>query len=129
MIYDDVIKIIRTVAPELAAITDDTLKANLDIYSDFVSKKYFGRFYIKALAFFIAHQLTLTTAIENEGADGSYFSAGTVTMEKEGDLQRQYSRSNNSLSTGDDLLTKTYYGQMFLQIKRSLSPLGLTRIK
>lgn len=127
MTNESFITTFRTIAPEFADVSDDIILTNLSIYQDFIAESYFGKFYERAVAFFVAHQMTLTNAATESGSDGSYFNSGNVTMEKEGDLQRQY--SSTSSSDADDLLSKTYYGKMYLQLKRMCAPLGLTRIR
>ncbi|WP_196595240.1 DUF4054 domain-containing protein [Pectinatus frisingensis] len=127
MTNDSFLVTFRTIAPEFAETSDATVLANLTIYQDFVSESYFGKFYERAVAFFVAHQMTLANIVTDDGPDGSYFNSGNVTMEKEGDLQRQY--SSTSSTDSDDLLSKTYYGKMYLQLKRMCAPLGLTRIR
>lgn len=53
------------------------------------------------------------------GGGDPTFTAGALTHEKEGDLERGYaSNSNNGNdSNSDALLKKTIYGQMFLQLR------------
>lgn len=128
---DTVISFIHVLAPEFNVIDDDKLMELIDFYSDFVSKKYFGKYYEKALAFYIAHQITLSEMVANseERAMDSSIIAGGITSEREGDLQRSYGSVNTSTSLTEELLNKTYYGKMYLNLLYSLRPLALTRIK
>ena len=51
-LINKVINKIRVIAPKID-IDDEQIKEYIELYSDFVSEKYFGKFYEKALAFFI----------------------------------------------------------------------------
>lgn len=126
-----ILDFIRILAPEFNAVDDKEILGLIDFYSDFVSKKYFGKYYEKALAFYIAHQLTLSNTVANseDGGQDTSIIAGDITSEKEGDLQRSYGSSGTSTSAVDELLNKTYYGKMYLNLLYSLRPLGITRIK
>ena len=49
--YDEVLELIRKIAPEFDDINDNELTGFISIYADLVSKKYFGKHYNKAVAF------------------------------------------------------------------------------
>lgn len=127
-IQNKVLSFIRILAPEFNVVNDDEILGLIDFYSDFVSKKYFGKYYEKALAFYIAHQITLSDIVANSegGATDTSIIAGEITSEREGDLQRSYGSSGTNT---DELLNKTYYGKMYLSLLQSLRPIALTRIK
>lgn len=134
-VKDNVIKLVRAIAPEFDGVDDEQIERLLFFYGDFVSKSYFGKRYERALALLIAHQLTLFQSISDSVAAGGDSSSssimrGDVVMEKEGDLQRQYSGdSSSSASASDALLSKTPYGKMYLSLLSMLRPLGVMRIK
>ena len=127
--YDEVLELIRKIAPEFDDINDNELTGFISIYADLVSKKYFGKHYNKAVGFLVAHQLTLFNIANNSeaGAADSSLIAGDVLMEKEGDLQRQYGNVDTSDSETDNLLNKTYYGKMFIALRSALRPIGMMR--
>lgn len=127
--YDEVLELIRKIAPEFDDINDNELTGFISIYADLVSKKYFGKHYNKAVGFLVAHQLTLFNIANNSeaGAADSSLIVGDVLMEKEGDLQRQYGNVNTSDSETDNLLNKTYYGKMFIALRSALRPIGMMR--
>lgn len=127
--YDKILNLIRKIAPEFNEIADEKLEGFIDVYANLVSERYFGKHYNKAVAFLVAHQLTLFNIANSSeaGAGDSSLIAGDVLMEKEGDLQRQYGNVNTSNSEADSLLNKTYYGKMFISLRSALRPIGMMR--
>ncbi len=127
--YDEILELIRKIAPEFNDVADEELEDFIDVYADLVSERYFGKHYNKAVAFLVAHQLTLFNIANSSeaGAGDSSLIAGDVLMEKEGDLQRQYGNVNTSNSEADSLLNKTYYGKMFISLRSALRPIGMMR--
>ena len=88
----------------------------LELFAPMVSKNTFGTKYNLALAYFVAHILSLNNVyatVAGSSADGSV--AG-VKREKEGDLEREYAIPD--ASDYMSLLYKTYYGRMYLQIMK-----------
>lgn len=114
---------LHLIAPEIKN-TDEEIKTYINLYADFVSEKYFGKFYDKALAFFIAHYISLDNISSENGAFDSSIIAGNVISEKEGDLEKTYANSKNE---SDNLLNKTYYGIRYLDLQKMCKPLGLLR--
>ena len=120
----EIIACFRLTVPAMPDVTDVELASDIDIYRYYVSEKVFGRLYGKALCYFIAHMRTLNDMIVGAVAAGSNagdssITAGAVTSEREGDLQRSY--ATLSAGTTDEskaLLMKTLYGQLFLQLRR-----------
>ncbi len=127
--YDEILELIRKIAPEFNDVADEEMEDFIDVYADLVSERYFGKHYNKAVAFLVAHQLTLFNIANSSeaGAGDSSLIAGDVLMEKEGDLQRQYGNVNTSNSEADSLLNKTYYGKMFISLRSALRPIGMMR--
>ena len=113
---DEVLKVFRVVAPEFNNMTDEEVTAMLELFAPMVSKNTFGAKYSLALAYFVAHILSLNNVyatVAGSSADGSV--AG-VKREKEGDLEREYAIPD--ASDYMSLLYKTYYGRMYLQIMK-----------
>ncbi|WP_303997707.1 DUF4054 domain-containing protein [Megamonas hypermegale] len=127
--YDEILELIRKIAPEFNDVADEELEGFIDVYADLVSERYFGKHYNQAVAFLVAHQLTLFNIVNSSeaGAGDSSLIAGDVLMEKKGDLQRQYGNVNTSNSEADSLLNKTYYGKMFISLRSALRPIGMMR--
>ena len=108
------LEVFRLVAPEFAEITDEVVLANIELYSDLVSQRNFGRYYERAVALLSAHYMALANIAAVDGSSGSSITAGAVVREKEGDLERQYGESANS----NDLLAKTLYGKQYLDLRK-----------
>lgn len=131
----ELIDVFRLTIPAMADVTDAELASDIETYRDYISEKVFGKLFPKALAYFIAHMRTLNGMISNAVAGGSgagapIFSAGTLVSEKESDLQRSYSAGSSSATTStnsDELLKKTLYGQMFLQLKEMVVVTAVVR--
>jgi len=119
----DLISVFRLTIPAMADVTDEELTSDIEIYRDYVSEKRFKKLFPKALAYFIAHMRTLNTMIAvavggGGNAGDEHLTAGALTSEREGDLSRGYgSNSKGDTSNSDELLKKTLYGQMFLQLR------------
>ena len=126
MTADERIALFRKIAPEFNSLSDAEIQSNIDIYSDFINEKLFGSMYDKAVCFYTAHQISMMNVVADEGSESSYFNAGAITMEKEGDLQRQYA-ANSSSNSSDDMLNKTYYGKMYMQIAKMYRVPAMTR--
>lgn len=126
MTNDELVALFRTIAPEFETISSEQIIANIDLYKDFISERVFGKLYYKALCYFTAHMMTMQNIITDEGADSTYLTGGNITSEKEGDLQRSYANVSSS-NTVDDLLNKTFYGKMFLQLRSMYRIPAMTR--
>ena len=113
---DDVLKVFRVIAPEFTPMTDGEVMELLEVYKGLVSKKTFGDKYNLALAYFIAHILSLNNVYTTTAGASSDASVAGVKREKEGDLEREYAIPD--ASDYMSLLYKTYYGRMYLQIMK-----------
>ena len=113
---DDVLKVFRVIAPEFTPMTDGEVMELLEVYKGLVSKKTFGDKYNLALAYFIAHILSLNNVYTTTAGASSDASVAGVKREKEGDLEREYAIPD--ASDFMSLLYKTYYGRMYLQIMK-----------
>ena len=124
----------RLTVPAMADVTDAELTSDIEAYRDYISEKVFGRLFPKALAYFIAHMRTINGMIGSVVSTGGNagnpnLTVGAVTSAKEGDLQLTFSAGSSSSggSDSDELLKKTLYGQMFLQLKEMVVVTGLVR--
>lgn len=111
----DVLACVRLLAPQLEEKADSVLEAYIGLAEPFVDAEKFGPFYVQALANYAAHLMTIQSVIATDGATGGALTAGSITSEREGDLQRSY---GNAGASSDDLLAKTAYGKAFLAIRR-----------
>lgn len=125
------LEMFRFLAPELADIPDERVSLELELQGDLLSHKAFGKYWERAVVYLSAHHLTLSQLIQTESAGSSSITGGRLVMEKEGDLQRQYSAGNSgsgSETDGDELLRKTAYGVLFLGLRDMLVTPALTRM-
>lgn len=114
--YTQVIAVFRVIAPEFANVADATLTTWFDMFAPMVSKKTFGEKYNLALAYFVAHIISLNNVYTTTAGASSDASVAGVKREKEGDLEREYAIPD--ASDYMSLLYKTYYGRMYLQIMK-----------
>lgn len=113
---DEVLKVFRVIAPEFSEMTDEEVAEMLELFSPMVSKKTFGTKYNLAMAYFVAHILSLNNVYTSVTGASSDASVAGVKREKEGDLEREYAIPD--ASDYMSLLYKTYYGRMYLQIMK-----------
>lgn len=127
----EILALFRTLAPEfdIENFPDDVIESRIEIYKDFCSTKFFGRFYARAVAALVAHFLTLEKMTAEEGAANGFITGGGLTGEKEGDLQRNFGvvTSSSSADNPDAIFDKTVSGKMFLQL-RAMSELQAKKI-
>lgn len=114
-------KSFSVLCPELT-LTDEEFDIYIDLIEPMLSEQKFGKLYITAFAYLVAHHVVLRRLITNaDGGSGvgasSISIVNTITSEKEGDLQRSYGTSVTNASGALDLLDKTYYGLEFKRIR------------
>ena len=113
---DDVLKVFRVIAPEFAEMTDEEVTEMLELFAPMVSKHTFGNKYNLALAYFVAHIISLNNVYTTTSGASADNSVSGVKREREGDLEREYAIPD--ASDYMSLLYKTYYGRMYLQIMK-----------
>ena len=113
---DEVLKVFRVIAPEFSEMTDEEVETMIELFAPMVSKKTFGDKYNLALAYFVAHIISLNNVYTTTAGASSDSSVAGVKREKEGDLEREYAIPD--ASDYMSLLYKTYYGRMYLQIMK-----------
>lgn len=124
------IALFRTLAPDLQDVTDTMVLAMRDIVAPTISVSKFGNLYNQALAYLIAHKLTLQNIISQQGATTAELTAGSIVSEKEGDLSRSFGlQQNNPIGSSGymESLKKTAYGQEFLNIRSMRIVSAVTR--
>ena len=113
---DDVLKVFRVIAPEFSEMTDEEVTAMLELFAPMVSKHTFGNKYNLALAYFVAHIISLNNVYTTTAGASSDASVAGVKRDKEEDMEREYAIPD--ASDYMSLLYKTYYGRMYLQIMK-----------
>lgn len=119
MTPQEILAVFRLTIPAMTDVSDAEILSDIEIYGVYLNKRAFGVLYPKALSYFIAHMRTLNDMILARGADDPSFNTGSLTSEKEGDLERGYAALSASASNeGNAILMKTVYGQLYLQLRR-----------
>lgn len=110
---DKIKQAFSVICPELI-LTDEELEVYINLVSPMLSESAFGNMYITAFVYLMAHHIVLRRLITQCGENGStdVSITGSVTSEKEGDLQRSY--ASRSVF---DMLDKTYYGIEFKRLR------------
>lgn len=103
---DKIKQAFSVICPELI-LTDEELEVYINFVSPMLSESVFGNMYITAFVYLMAHHVVLRQLIAQYGENGSsdVGITGSVTSEKEGDLQRSFGSKADF-----DMLDKTYYG-------------------
>ena len=94
----DVLAYVRLLAPQLEEKADSVLEAYIGLAEPFVDAEKFGPFYVQALANYAAHLMTIQSVIATDGATGGALTAGSITSEREGDLQRSTTSGSAHIS-------------------------------
>lgn len=126
----DALAIFRLVATEFADMPDDDVidsatdkvtrygvRSFLQLYSDQISEKRFGKSYQKALAYLTAHKLKMSGYGSTE--NGIMSDALRVSSYSEGETSITYSTNQQSNLQVDAEYALTVYGLEFLTLRRN----------
>lgn len=126
----DALAIFRLVATEFADMPDDDVidsatdkvtrygvRSFLQLYSDQISEKRFGKSYQKALAYLTAHKLKMSGYGSTE--NGTMSDALRVSSYSEGETSITYSTNQQSNLQVDAEYALTVYGLEFLTLRRN----------
>lgn len=117
---DQVINQIRRLAPPTNGVNDDTLQAWIEIAEEFVCHKAYGERYVKALALYTLHIMTLDGALKTENDGVEEMSRRVAAFSIQGEISERYER----VSDGDGtFLGQTPWGKM-LQVMRKKKGMG-----
>lgn len=111
----------RIAAPEFDSKPDEEVLARIQMYTPLVGRRVFGDDWPQAIAYYTAHMMTLAEVAKAEGASSG--AIGNVKSKTENKLSITFG-DISSTRIGDDLLSRTLYGQLFLQL-RSMHVLGV----
>lgn len=120
-----ILEAFRAIAPEFAAKTDEQVNIKIELAKPHVSASRFGSLYEQAVAYYAAHLFAIDVLVQTGGSTGAALIAGTLTGEREGDLQRQYAQYMNDKKPSP--LDRTYYGQEFQVLAKKRVVPVLTR--
>lgn len=111
---------LRLVAPEFAAVDDETVQAMLDIAPLIIDPLLYA-VDVRGLA--LVYQACILLAQRSASESGTASIAGDLTMEKEGDLQRSYSAGSSASILG----SKNQYELMLDRLSLAIGFGGVTR--
>lgn len=114
----EAIKIFRLVAKEFDKIPDEDVKVFMELYSDQISKKRFGKSYEKALAYLTAHKLKMSGYGDTEST-GTISDSLRVSSYSEGETSISFCTSQGSTLQSDAEFALTVYGLEFLTLRRN----------
>ncbi len=108
---------IQMLFPEFAAVDPSRITAFIGIAQTSMSAGVWGNAYDSGLAYLTAHLLKKSGP--GGGVQGGTSTAGPLTQEKVGELQRTYGTVDlGPMSASDSLLTTTAYGMEYLRLRR-----------
>ena len=113
---DDILRVFRVIASEYNNMTDEEVTAFIELFAPMVSKHTFGAKYNLAVAYLIAHIITLQNQYTSSAGASNNPAVAGVKREKEGDLEREYAIPDSSDYMS--LLYQTYYGRFYLQLMK-----------
>lgn len=126
----EALEIFRLVATEFAAMPDEDVigedgkvktygvKTFLELYSDQISERRFGKTYQKALAYLTAHKLKMNGYGDNS-ASGKIGDSLRVNSYSEGETSISYSTNQQTNLQVDAEYALTVYGLEFLTLRRN----------
>ena len=127
----DALAIFRIVATEFADIPDDDvtdpdtekvtygLRTYLELYSDQISEKRFGKSYSKALAYLTAHKLKMSGYGDNSSGVGKIADSLRVGSVSEGETSVSFTTGQQTNLQVDAEYALTVYGLEFLTLRRN----------
>lgn len=111
-------QIIQTICKELA--DSPSLSQYLQIATESLSSRFFGKLYNQAVAYKACHLFTLTKTSElNQMTDAG---GGSVNRLKEGGIELGFNSTNSEKE-----LTSTKYGRMLLDLMKSRPTMDVNR--
>ena len=117
------LEILRTIAPEFKAVSDEEAQKFLDLCAPLVSKSRFGKLYDQALALLAAHRMKLSGLGVSVigGAAGAGGAAAGVQRARGAAARVNVSFNPANINTGtDSWYALTPYGLEFLNLRRLL---------
>lgn len=115
----EALQIFRLVAKEFEAISDEEIKTFMEVYSDQISKKRFGKSYDKALAYLTAHKLKMS-GYGDIDATGNIADSLRVSSYSEGETSISFSTNQGANLQSDAEFALTIYGLEFLTLRRNV---------
>lgn len=115
--------ILRTIAPEFKAVSDEQVQKFLELCVPLVSKSRFGKLYDQALALLAAHRMKLSGLGVSVigGSSGEWGAAAGFQLASVAEASVNVSFNTANINTGtDSWYALTPYGLEFLNLRRLL---------
>lgn len=115
--------ILRTIAPEFKAVSDEQVQKFLELCVPLVSKSRFGKLYDQALALLAAHRMKLSGLGVSVigGSSGEVGAAAGFQLASVAEASVNVSFNTANINTGtDSWYALTPYGLEFLNLRRLL---------
>ena len=103
---------------ETGAVTQYGVKSFIELYSDQISEKRFGKSYQKALAYLTAHKLKMS-GYGDSSSSGSIADSLRVSSFSEGESSISFSTGQSTNLQVDAEYALTVYGLEFLTLRRN----------
>lgn len=115
--------ILRTIAPEFKAVSDEEVQKFLVLCAPLVSKSRFGKLYDQALALLAAHRMKLAgygiSVIGGSSSEGGAAAGFQLASVAEASVNVSFNTANINTGT-DSWYALTPYGLEFLNLRRLL---------
>ena len=113
--------ILRTIAPEFKAVSDDEAQQFLALSAPLVSRKKFGELYDQAVALLAAHRMKLAgygrSVVGGSASSGGATAGFTLASVGEGSANASFNTANINTAS-DSWYALTPYGLEFLNLRR-----------
>lgn len=126
-----IVSVIRAVAPEFQAKTEEELRVWIEIAEPYISESRFGGLYSQAIAYLAVHKMSLNaqSSGQEEGLNISLKDSMGIASISEGSTSVSFSNAamGAGASDGDAEYLLTAYGLQFLEIrKRCIIPISIS---
>lgn len=115
--------ILRTIAPEFKAVSDEQVQKFLELCVPLVSKSRFGKLYDQSLALLAAHRMKLSglgvSVIGGSSGEGGAAAGFQLASVAEASVNVSFNTANINTGT-DSWYALTPYGLEFLNLRRLL---------
>lgn len=113
---DDILNQIYKLAPPMAKVNPEIIEAWIELAVEFVCKKRFKDSYVKAVALYTLHLMTLDGAMKQENESVESYSRRVASFSLTGEFSQTFDRV--SASNSGDQLMQTPWGKMYDTLSR-----------
>lgn len=113
---DDILTQIYKLAPPMAKVNPEIIEAWIELAVEFVCKKRFKDSYVKAVALYTLHLMTLDGAMKQENESVESYSRRVASFSLTGEFSQTFDRVSANNSGGQ--LMQTPWGKMYDTLSR-----------